>query len=89
MNISELPKEKNITEFTDAELFLWLKNYVEGWAKGGVGPSVHYEAVKTELARRGNERILSLTERLHKLTVVLVWLTGILVILTLILIFRG
>ena len=81
MNISKLPEEKNITEFSDKELSWWLKDYVDGWAKKEVGPSVHYEAVKTELARRSNERIFNLT-------VVLVILTVVLVILTFVLIFK-
>lgn len=83
-------KGKNIIDFTDEELFSWLKDYVEGWAKEGASSfKERYEIVKTELTRRANERIFDLTKKLHKLTVVLVWLTGILVILTLVLIFRG
>jgi hypothetical protein len=51
MSISRLPKDKNITDFSDKELLLWLKDYVGGWASRGSGPAVHYEAVKTELMR--------------------------------------
>lgn len=80
MTISKLPEEKNITEFSEKELELWLKDYIDGWARKGVTPSVHYEAVKTELVRRNNKN-------LHKLTVVLVILTGILVFQTFALIF--
>ena len=88
MSISKLPEEKNITEFSDEELLSWLKNYVDGWAKTGVTPAVHYEAIKTELIRRSNEKIFNLTEKLYGLTVVLVFLTVILVILTLVFIFK-
>ena len=80
MSILKLPEEKNITEFSEKELELWLKDYIDGWAKKGVSVSVHYEAVKVELVRRNNKN-------LHKLTVVLVVLTVILVFLTLALIF--
>ncbi len=88
MNISDLPKEKNITEFRDEELLSWLKDYIGGWASKGVAPQAHYEAVKTELMRRGNERILSLTKKLHNFTAVLVFLTFVLVVLTFVLIFK-
>lgn len=74
MDISNLPKEKNITEFTDKELFLWLKNYIGTWVSAE-SAAKHYEAVKAELARRSGEK-------LHKLTVAIVWLTGGLIILT-------
>lgn len=88
MNIAKLPEEKNISEFTDEELLLWLKDYFGGWASRGVAPSAHYEAVKTELTRRSNERILNLTKVLRSFTIVLVILTAALVALTSILIFR-
>jgi bisphosphoglycerate-dependent phosphoglycerate mutase len=88
MNITNLPKEKNITEFTDEELLLWLKDYIGGWASDGVAPQAHYEAVKTELMRRNNERTLSLTKKIHNLTAVLVFLTIVIILLTLVLIFR-
>lgn len=74
VEISSLPKEKNIVEFSDDELFLWFKDHVRNWASSGVGPKEYYEAVKTEIVRRNNERILDLTRRIHWLTVVLVFL---------------
>ena len=89
MNISKLPAEKNVTEFSDKELLLWLKDYIDGWATKGVSPSVHYEAVKTELIRRSNEKIFNLTQKLYNLTIALVILTVILVILTLVFIFKS
>lgn len=88
MSIADLPKKKNITEFTDKELFLWLKDYIGGWASGGVAPPTHYDAVKAELVRRNNERIIDLTRKIHYFTLVLVILTFILVIFTGVLIFK-
>lgn len=61
MNIVELPKHKNITDFTNKEIFLWLKNYISGWASTAVGPQAQYDIIKTELMRRSNERIFKLT----------------------------
>jgi len=61
-NIAELPKKKNIINFTDKEIFYWLEDYIENWGKGyGVTPPVQYEIVKAELMRRNNERMLLLT----------------------------
>lgn len=88
MSISKLPEEKNITELSDKELFEWLRDYIDGWAKKGVTPSVHYEVIKTELTRRSNEKIFCLTEKLNKLTIALVVLTVILVIFTVVLAFK-
>ncbi len=61
MNISEVPKKKNIVKFTDKELFLWLEDYVEGWGKTDVAASDHYKIVKTEIARRSSQRMYILT----------------------------
>ena len=61
MNISELPKKKNIVKFTDKELFLWLEDYIEGWGKSGVSASDHYEIIKTEITRRSSQRMYLLT----------------------------
>ena len=88
MNISELPKKKNITEFSDEDLLLWLKDYIAGNASIGATSTDHYEAVNTELARRSNERVLNVTKKLHSLTRVLVFLTIVLVVLTVVMIFK-
>lgn len=62
-NISDLPKTKNIVDFTGKEIFLWLKDYIDGWGRGyGVTPPDQYEIIKTELVRRNNERMLLLTK---------------------------
>ena len=79
MSISELPKKKNTTEFTDKEIFLWLKDYISGWGSGwGVTPEKQYEIIKTELMRRNNKRMLLLT----KVNVLLSVLIFILAIIT-------
>ncbi len=62
-DISNLPKIKNIVDFTDKEIFHWLRNYVDGWGKGyGVTPPDQYKIVKAELIRRNNERMLRLSK---------------------------
>ena len=72
MSISELPKEKNIIEFTDKEIFLWLKDYINGWSRGyGVVPPDQFEIIKTELMRRSNKRMLMLTRVNVKLSVLI------------------
>jgi len=86
MCIANLPREKNITDFTDDELFRWLKNYIGSWASDGVTSQAHFEVVQVELTRRSNERILNLTTQIHSFTKVLVVLTIILVILTIVLV---
>ncbi len=87
--ILNLPKDKNITEFTDKELALWLKEYLKGWGSGeGVTPSRQYELIKTELERRYNKSMSNLTKKLHFLTITLVGLTIILVLLTGVLLFK-
>jgi len=85
VSISDLPKEKNIVDFEDEELFKWIKDYIGDWASSGVGPQEHYDAVKTEIQRRNSKRVLNLTNEIHSLTKRLLTLTRALVGLTIIL----
>ena len=93
MEISNLPREKNIIEFSDEELFLWLKDYIEGWVKGDVGPKAYYDAVKVEFVRRSNEKIYKVISELNRTTtilnIIMIFLTAAILYLTWVIVQRG